>query len=410
MHILVFSQHFWPESFRINDLVKDLSDRGVTISVLTGKPNYPIGNVFSGYKASGLMFEKYGDIDIYRVPMLPRGQSGAIGLIKNYTSFLMSSIMFGWILTRKIKIDAIFIYGTSPLIQGLAAIPLKYFHRTRLITWVQDLWPEDLVATGYVKNSLILKINEYLVTFLYKFSDIILIQSEGFRLPVSRITTNKNIFFLPNPIERSVFLNKKSLLPQELYFLKDGFNIIFAGNVGNNQSIDTVIDAAESLLNVPEIKIIVVGDGSRLSYLVQQIKLRYITNLYAVGKLPSEMMPTIYSMASALLVTLAKKDSLSKTVPSRVQAYLAAGVPIVGALDGEAALVIKSAGAGLVCPAEDTFGLIRCIKNLYSMTQVERNNMGKRGHKFAVENYHPEKIANEVLKYCTEQFLNIEET
>ncbi len=408
MHILIFSQHFWPESFRINDLAKDLCNQGIDVSVLTGKPNYPKGKIFKGYKAWGIEVEKYDQIIIYRVPMLPRGESGAVGLLLNYLSFLFSSFLLGFFLTRKIKIDIVFVYGTSPLIQGLSAIPLKIFHKARLLTWVQDLWPDDLVTTGYIKNPFILKINSYLASILYASSDKILIQSEGFRSPVQALTSNTKIFLLPNPIERSVFLGNINPLPSELFFLESGFNILFAGNIGNNQSIDTVIAAAKILKNLHEIRIVFVGDGSRLSYLKDQIKLGNLFNLVTVGRYPSEMMPSIFSKASALLVTLAKKDSLSRTIPSRIQAYMAAGIPIIGSLDGVPALTIETAGAGLVSPAEDVIGLVDCIKRLHGMSKQERDQMGSRGRKFAEENYHPEKIANELIKYCSDELLSSE--
>lgn len=410
MNILIFSQHFWPEDFRINDLAKDLADKGVNVFVLTGKPNYPKGRIFASYKAWGVQLEKVDQINIYRVPMLPRGESGAVGLLLNYLSFLFSAFLLGCYLTRKIKIDVVFVYGTSPLIQGLSAIPLKFFHKAKLLTWVQDLWPDDLVTTGYIKNQFVLKINSYLVSILYAFSDIILIQSEGFMTPIQTLTSNTNIFLLPNPIERSVFVGNINPLPAELDFLESGFNILFAGNIGNNQSIDTVIAAAENLKNFRDIRIVCVGDGSRFSYLEDKIKAGNLFNLVAVGRYPSEMMPSIYSRASALLVTLAKKDSLSRTIPGRVQAYMAAGIPIIGALDGTAALTIEMARAGLVGPAEDADALVESIKRLHEMSKSEREQMGFRGRKFAEENYHPQKIANELIKYCSDESLSGEAT
>ena len=160
MNLLIFSQHFWPESFRINELAEELACRVENVYVLTGKPNYPEGKIFKGYQVNGIQVEKWGSIKIYRVPIILRSRGGMLRMIANYLSFIVATFFIGPILLRKNKIDIIFIYGTSPLIQGLSAIPLKLLFRAKLVTWVQDLWPEDLYSTGYITNKHILKIKK----------------------------------------------------------------------------------------------------------------------------------------------------------------------------------------------------------------------------------------------------------
>lgn len=400
MNILIFSKHFWPESFRINELAQDLRDEGENVTVLTGKPNYPAGAIFTGYKAQGTQTESFDGIKVHRVPMLPRGKSGVLGLLVNYISFNLSSMFYAPVLLWKEKIDVIFVYGTSPLIQGLSAIPLKLLFKAKLVVWVQDLWPEDLINTGYVKNSFVLKINEWAAKFLYYFSDQILIQSESFRIPVARLAPNKKILFLPNAAERSVFEKCEQLtLPDTLGFLKNGFNIVFAGNIGNNQSIETIVSAAEILKNKADIRIVMVGNGSLSDYLKDEVEKRGLSNLIISGRYPSNTMPVIFANSHGLLVSLAKNGSLSLTVPCKVQAYLAAGKPIVAALDGEGAAIVHESGAGVVCPTEDAQKLAACIVKLYEMSDGERNEMGEKGRLYAEEHYHPTKIARQLISY-----------
>jgi glycosyltransferase involved in cell wall biosynthesis len=401
MNILIFSKHFWPESFRINELAQDLRDEGEHVSVLTGKPNYPAGDIFPGYTARGTQTESFDGITVRRVPLIPRGKSGARGLLANYVFFNLSSMFYAPFLLRKEKIDVIFVYGTSPLIQGLSALPLKVLFKAKLVVWVQDLWPEDLVTTGYVKNPVVLKINEWAARVLYRFSDQILIQSERFRLPVTRLAPKKEILFLPNAAERSVFAKcDLPALPGSLEFLKTGFNIVFAGNIGNNQSIETIVSAAEILKkDRPGIRIVMVGSGSLSGYLKEEVEKRGLSNLIIAGRYPSDTMPAVFAHSHGLLVSLAKKDSLSWTVPSKVQAYLAAGKPIVAALDGEGAAIVRESGAGVVCPTEDAQGLAACIVELFEMSDGQRQEMGSKGRLYAEEHYHPKKIARQLISY-----------
>lgn len=400
MNILILSQYFWPESFRINELAQELSEEGEHVTVLTGKPNYPGGVIFPGYKAKGIQSETFDGMKVHRVPMFPRGQGGAIRMVANYVSFILAAFFLSPFILRKQKIDVIFVFGTSPLIKGLAALPLKLLRGTKVVVWVQDLWPEDLASTGYITSPFLLKINEWPAIWLYYFTDRILIQSESFRVPVNRLVKNKKIFVLPNPAERAVFLQQNTCaLPEELGFMRDGFNIVFAGNIGNNQSIETLVEAADILKDRTGFCIVMVGSGSRLEYLNNEIGRRNLTNLKAVGRYPSAMMPAIYEQSDALLVSLASKDNLSWTVPCKVQAYMAAGKPIIASINGEAARIVHESGVGLVCPSENAAALAERIVEMYEMSDTQRNEMGMKGRAYAEQHYHPKKIAKELLSH-----------
>ena len=400
MNILILSQHFWPESFRINEIAIGLQEQGHKISVLTGKPNYPLGKIFPGYKAMGFQYELYDQININRVPLYPRGRGGAFNMILNYISFILSALIFAPFIYRSRKFDIIFIYGTSPLIQGLSAIPLKFFTGAKIVTWVQDLWPEDLESTGYIKNKFILKINEWPVKVLYFFSDRILIQSKGFYGPVLRLATGKQLFCLPNPAERAVFLKKTEVsLPNTFDFMSNGFNIVFAGNIGNNQSIETIIEAAIILKKIPQITFSIVGDGSKLRFLKEKVTTLQLKNINILGRYPVELMPAIYERADALLVTLGAIGNLSLTIPSKIQAYMASAKPIVAAVDGLGAEVVNEAACGLTCPAGSSEGLAKIIEKIYLMSDIDRYEMGARGRRYAEQHYHPSVVVENIIKH-----------
>jgi glycosyltransferase involved in cell wall biosynthesis len=400
LKILIFSQHFWPESFRINEIALELQEQGHKISVLTGKPNYPLGKIFPGYKAMGLQSELYNLIYINRVPLFPRGGGGAINMLLNYLTFIFSALIFSPFIYQRRKFDIIFIYGTSPLIQGLSAIPLKFFTGAKIVTWVQDLWPEDLESTGYIKNKFILKINEWPAKILYFFSDRILIQSKGFYEPVLRLAAGKQLFCVPNPAERAVFLRKTEVsLPNTFDFMNNGFNIVFAGNIGNNQSIETIIEAANILKKIPQITFSIVGDGSRLKFLKEKVTTLQLKNINILGRYPVESMPAIYERADALLVTLGAIGNLSLTIPSKIQAYMASAKPILSAVDGLGAEVVNEAACGLTCPAGNSEELAKIIEKLYLMSDNDRNEMGIRGRRYAEKHYHPSVVVKNITNH-----------
>ena len=202
MNILLWSQYFWPENFRINQLAAALHQSGLQVSVLTGKPNYPEGNVYPGYKTKGIQFERYEGMRVIRMPLVPRGNNSFTRLALNYLSFILSGYMFAPKALRSQKIDVVFVYAVSPLLQTLPAIFIAKLKRAPLVLWVQDLWPESLLATGFVKNRYILQAVEKLVRYIYRNTDSILISSEAFRIPISRLVKEASkIRYYPNAAE-----------------------------------------------------------------------------------------------------------------------------------------------------------------------------------------------------------------
>ena len=391
MRILVLSQYFWPETFRITEVAQSLREVGCDVTVLTGQPNYPEGVVAAGYSADSLGKQIHGGLTIYRVPLMPRGRGSALRLVLNYLSFVVSAAVFGPWLLRGRSFDAILVYAPSPILQAIPAIWLAWLKGAKLVTWVQDLWPESLSATGFVRSPKILSAVSAVVRWIYRKNDLLLVQSWAFVAPVARMAGRTPVVYHPNPGELA-FSTAQAEQPSALQ-LEPGFNIVFAGNLGTVQALDTVLAAAQLLRDEPGLRFILVGSGSRGEWLRQEIERLGLENVSMVGRFPPADMPGILAQASALLVSLVRDPIMSQTVPSKVQAYLAAGRPIIAALDGEGARVVAESGAGVACPAGDARALADAVRQLCDASPEERQRMAKSGRAYYEQHFEPELLA-----------------
>jgi len=394
--ILVSSQHFWPENFRINDLVQALIERGLKVDVLTGKPNYPEGQYFTGYRGWGCQSEQWSGATVFRVPLAARGSGRPLELVINYLSFIGSGLVFApWLLRRR-RYHVMFVYASSPLLQAIPVIFLAWLKRCPLIVWVQDLWPESLVATGYVRNRLILAGVGRLVRFIYRHSDLLLVQSRAFEPSVAAAAPGKPIVYYPNAVE-TVFRTPSAGAQPDVEGLDKGFPVVFAGNIGAAQAVDVIVEAAALLGDYAEIRFVVVGGGSRRDWLRREVQVRGLSNVHVPGRYPVEAMPGILQKASALLLTLAGEAIFSATVPSRLQTYLAAGRPVLASLNGEGARLVMEAEAGLAAPAEDPGALADAVLRLYSMAPADRETMGENGRRYASQHFDRELLVDQLL-------------
>jgi len=393
LKVLIVTQYFWPENFRINDLVLGLKERGIEVKVLTGVPNYPGGRFFTGYNFLGPFFETYEDIPVIRVPLIPRGNGSRIRLVLNYFSFVSFSCLLSPF--RRIgSIDLIFIYEPSPITVCLPALLLKKLKSAPVMFWMQDLWPESLSATGAIRSDKILKKVDTLVKFIYRGCDRILVQSCAFIEPVKRQGGDPNrILYFPNSAEelyQPVILEKDT---HERAVMPDGFCVTFAGNIGAAQDFGTILDAAERLKDHTEIKWVVIGDGRMFSWVKSQVVKRNLKKtVYLLGRYPAEMMPRFFALSDALLVTLKKEPIFALTIPSKVQSYLACAKPIIAALDGEGASVVEEAGAGVNCPAENPKALAEAVLKLYNISGRERKDMGQKGRSYFEKHFEREML------------------
>lgn len=397
MQVLIVSQYFWPENFRINDVAKTMSMKGIEVEVLTGKPNYPQGVIYPTYNAWWCQKDSHQGIRINRIPLRARGY-GSLSLALNYLSFVMSGFIFAPLMLHKKRFDVIFIYAPSPILQAMPAIFLGWVKGCPVVLWVQDLWPESLSATGYIRNKVILKIVELFVRFIYRNVDLLLVQSQAFVEPVRELASGTPVAYYPNSVD-DTFASPATVASPFVAGLENGFSVMFAGNIGSAQAVDVMVEAATLLKEFQDIHFVVLGDGSCREEMLDAVKQHGLTNIHLPGRFPVEMMPSFMQKASALLVTLADQPIFALTVPSKVQAYMAAGRPIIACLNGEGARLVVEAQAGLATPAENPRALADTILNLYMQSPEEREIMGNNGRLYYKEHFNHDRLVDQLIEH-----------
>ena len=387
------SQYFWPESFRINDVVAGLVERGHAVTVYTGMPNYPGGHFFDGYGFFGPRREKYRGAEVRRVPLIARGSGSGVRLALNYASHaLFATLLAPWL--ARGRFDAILVFEPSPMTIGIPARWLRALKRAPLLFWVQDLWPESLSATGAVKSSTLLGLVDYLIKWIYRGCDLVLVQSEAFIPSIeAHGVPRERIRYLPNSAEN--FYRK--LEPRgddaEASELATGFRVMYAGNIGAAQDFATILSAAELLRGETQIQWIALGDGRMRAWVEAQIRERGLASCFhLLGQRPPERMARYFAHADVLLATLRREPIFAYTIPSKIQSYLACGKPVIAALEGEGGRIIRDAGAGWVVPPENPQALADAVLAASHVPGSERDAMGERGVAWFGEHFEREKL------------------
>ncbi len=388
MRILVVSQYFWPESFRINDLVVELIARGHNVTVLTGQPNYPSGQLDAAYAEHPGAFSQYGGAEVIRVPHVLRGSRG-IQLMLNYFTFALSASLIGAFKLRGRPFDVVFAFEPSPITIGIPAIVLKWIKRAPMALWVLDLWPLTLQAVGAVRSPLVLGAVDVMVRIIYRHCDAILAQSRSFigtiQGQVQKQDYDKIVYF-PSWAEPAEPVD--TVQPAaEIASRPDLFTVVFTGNVGEAQGFEHVLTTAVLLRNAP-VRWVIVGDGRRSDWLRSEVERLDLTDEFLMlGRFPLERMPSFMAHADALLVCLRDEPVFALTIPGKVQSYLMAGRPILAMLSGEGATVVDEAAAGVTVKAGDAHGLAAAIRHLLSISVVERQRMGEAGLAYSKINF-----------------------
>jgi glycosyltransferase involved in cell wall biosynthesis len=383
VRVLIVTQYFWPEQFRINDLALGLAERGHEVTVYTGKPNYPGGRFFPGYRFLGRAREDYRGIRVLRVPLIPRGGGGKARLLLNFLSFALIASVLAPFRCRG-AFDAILVYEPSPVTVGLPALALKRAKRAPLLFWAQDLWPETLSATGVVRSRRILGLVDRLVRFIYRRCDLILAQSRAFtpHLEAQGVPAGR-IRYYPNSAEDLYRAVTVEAAAPERGLLPAGFRVMFAGNIGAAQDFETILAAAELLRDDRDIRWVILGDGRLHGWVEREIARRGLRQaVRLLGRHPVESMPRFFALADALLVTLRNEPVFALTVPTKLQSYLACGRPVIAALDGEGARVVEESGAGIAVRAGAAAALAEAVRRLHRAPAAEREAMGRRGRDY----------------------------
>lgn len=388
MRVLVVTQYFWPESFRVNDLVVGLRDLGHEVEILTGMPNYPGGRLFQGYGFFTPAAENFNGMRVIRVPLITRGRSKGIRLMLNYLSFALSASLLGpWRCRR--EIDAVLIFEPSPVTVALPALVIARLRRACTLLWIQDLWPDTLSAMGFSSRGLVMRIARGISDFVHQRCDRLLVQSPGFtpRL-VGRGINAVRISYLPNWAEDYYRPVPATDTPGHPVAGIAGFKLLFAGNIGSAQSFETILAAADILREVNDLQWVIVGDGLMREWVASEVRrLGLDARVHLLGQRSAEDMPNCFAHADALLVTLRPDAVFSLTIPSKIQSYLACGKIIIAAIDGEGAAVVRDSGAGVVCAASDAEGLAKAVMAVYSMSKEARAKLGAAGRRYYEQHF-----------------------
>ena len=390
--ILVICQYYKPEPFRISDICEEMVRRGHEVHVVTGYPNYPEGVLYEGYGKGKHIDEIIEGVKIHRCYTIPR-ENGVVKRMLNYYSFAASSTKY--VLSKECVasdggiFDVVYCNQLSPVMMADAAIAYKNKHNISCIMYCLDLWPESLVAGGINRKSLIYKYFHHVSKKIYCSMDKILVTSRMFTeyLTSEFGVETKKIEYLPQYAEG---------LFEEIPEKEENgvFDFMFAGNIGNVQSVETIIKAAKLLQDEP-VRFHIVGSGSDLKR-IQNLS-KGVNNIIYYGRRPLEEMPEIYSKADAMLITLVADPILSLTLPGKVQSYMAVGKPIIGAIDGETKEVIEDAQCGYCGKAESVNDLIYNIKKFISI-ETDRKKMGNNARKYYEEEFEKDLFMGKLEK------------
>jgi glycosyltransferase involved in cell wall biosynthesis len=387
MKILVVCQYFYPEQFRVNDICFELVKEGHDITVLTGLPNYPRGVVEEKYKGLKNRTEMINGVKVVRSWLFGRGE-GTKRLVANYLSFALSST-FKSLFLRK-DFDLILVYQLSPVTMALPGILLKKLTKKPLVLYCHDLWPESIASAGISSDSKIYSILLKLSKWIYKKADYIFTSSKLFE-EYFKGTLNVQKEFTHLPVYAEALFENINPVRKE----NDSINLVFAGNIGEMQSVETIIYAARELKYDRNIKFHIVGDGSSRIKCEDLAKQLELDNVTFHGQFPVTEMPRFYEMADAFLVTLKANKAISYTLPNKVQSYMAAGKPIIGSIDGETAIVISEADCGYCSPAEDSEKLARNIRK-FADEKEKHLSYGQNAREFYDENFSKTKYLNKL--------------
>lgn len=379
--LLLITQWFDPEPILKGlTFARALVNQGFEVEVLTGFPNYPGGKIYPGYKLKLIQREKIQGVNITRLPLYPSHDNSSLGRLINYFTFSFSVLIYG--LFRAKKSDVIYAYH-PPLTVGLAACIIKAFRRSSVVYDIQDIWPDTLRSTGMIKNESILALTTMVCNFVYKKVNIIVVLSEGFKkLLVERGVPSNKIKVIYNWANEENIHQCKLKYPDNFPNM-DRFIILFAGNMGKAQALEAVIDAMHIVKSdFPNVSLVMMGGGVEASFLENYAKQNSIDNVVFLPSVSMSHINTYLQAADVLLVHLRNDPLFRITIPSKTQAYMAAGKPILMAVDGEAAKLVEVAGCGLVAKPEHKIDIARVIKIFANLDQEDLDKFGYNGKKY----------------------------
>ncbi|MBR4341496.1 MAG: glycosyltransferase family 4 protein [Lachnospiraceae bacterium] len=394
-HILVISQYFYPENFRINDMAREWVKRGYKITVLTGIPNYPMGKFFDGYSWTQKRYEKWNGIKIIRIPVIARGQ-GSVRMVLNYLSFMVS----GWLWNRFInmKADMVFSFEVSPMTQVKVGCDYAKKHGVPHFVYVQDLWPDNVETVTGIHNRAIIGPIDRMVDKIYRQVDRIFVTSPSFvKAVVNRKVhvDRRKVTYWPQYAEEFY----RPLSPQKVDGIDSSdtsFKIAFTGNIGTAQGLD-VLPKAAMLLKNENVKFIIVGDGRYQEVFEKKIKTFGVEDKFImIPRVEAEKIPMILSVCDAGFISFNKTPLWEKTIPAKLQSYMACGKAIVASASGETERIINDADCGICCKIGNARALADGIRKIM---QLDVTKMGENSRKYFEREFDKKKLMDEMDKY-----------
>ena len=393
-HILVISQYFYPEQFRINDICAEWVKRGYKVTVLTGIPNYPMGKFFEGYGYCKKRKEIWNGIEIVRIPLIPRGKT-SIGMVLNYISFVVSGAV--WKCISDIKADYVFSFEVSPMTQVLIGCWYAKKHRIPHYLYVQDLWPENVITVTGISSPIVIKPINRMVDYIYKNCDQIFATSPSFVDSIcdreAKVNRDK-VHYWPQYAE-SFYEPKQKECIKELNDDKS-FKVIFTGNIGIAQGLDILPNTAK-LLKDENIKFVIVGDGRYLDEFKREIKENNVQNKFImIPRQPAEKIPYFLSACDAAFISFKKDKLWEKTIPAKLQSYMACGMPVIASANGETKRIIQEAQCGMCCSIGNPIELKDII---LKMEELNLDKMKKNSRDYYLNNFQKDSLLDTFDKW-----------
>lgn len=403
MKVLFLTQFYWPEArtapTNLAAIAEDLQSHGHEVLVVTGVPNHPLGRLYDGYKMRLWQWEVVRGVRVLRLPLFPYHGLSAWRRMLNYGSFALSASTLGLCLSRSFKADVVFVYFAPLSIVGPTVL-FRRLHRAPVVYWITDLWPENLSAAGIRMGKRLYQAIRHVESWAYRQAAAIYVASPAFKgnliakgVPAERVIAigdwaDESLFF---PVEPDHDLAQR-------FGLADKFNVIYGGNLGTVQHLSTVVEAARSVQDLEAVQFVFIGDGSDAENLERQVAEYGLSNVRFIPRQPMDEIHRFFALADALLVHLKRESIFELQLPSKVLAYLACGRPILCAVPGAVETIVREAGAGVFCPAEDPEAMAEQVRLLYAMPRPERERMGQRGRQAYLANYTRSVQVNRVEK------------
>ena len=396
--VLIYTNHFYPEQFKINEIVSWLSETDHQIRVVTGLPNYPSGKIMNGYKNSleNKKYVKNNNIKINRLLLIPRGNGSYFRILMNYSSYFISCILFTFFIAiTKKKYDIVIVHHTSPPLILIHPIIYSLFHKSKKYVWDLDVWPDTLVGLDIIKSKNIFNLIEFIIKKIYSYYDSILIGSKSFEEIIQKRYNGKIIYF-PNwaekPIENNEIKSNKIIkIPQ------NKFIIMYTGNIGEAQNFQELVPRLKFIDK--NIHWVFIGDGRyKKSFIKLLSKYNLSEKVTLFNQIPVDEIPTYVSKADCLFLSLRDKEIFSKTVPAKLQSYMAMQKPILAVLKGEGADIIKKSKCGFVETNGDYDNLIKLANMISKKSEAELSNLSNNARDFYNSNYKSIDRKKELLK------------